>query len=53
MAGPGRPGPRGMKPGVDNPMKVFKRIMGYVFRNYLPHCIVVFICIIVSAFCRE
>ena len=51
MAGPGRPGPRGMKPGVDNPMKVFKRIMGYVFRNYLPHCIVVFICIIVSAFC--
>lgn len=51
MPGPGRgPGPRGMKPTVDNPMKVFGRIMKYVFKNYLPHCIIVFICIIVSAY---
>lgn len=49
MPGPG-PKPRGMKPTVDNPMKVFGRIMGYVFKNYLPHCIIVFICIIVSAY---
>ena len=49
MAGPGRPGPRGMKPGIDNPMKVFTRIMKYVFKNYLPHCIIVLVCIIVSA----
>ena len=48
MPGPGRgPGPRGMKPTVDNPMKVFGRIMKYVFKNYLPHCIIVFICIII------
>ena len=49
MAGPGRPGPRGMKPGIDNPMKVFTRIMKYVFKKYLPHCIIVLVCIIVSA----
>lgn len=49
MAGPG-PKPRGMKPTVDNPMKVFGRIMGYVFKKYLPHCIIVFLCIIVSAY---
>ena len=36
MAGPGHgPKPRGMKPPVENPMKVFKRIMKYVFKKYL------------------
>ncbi|MGN0374452.1 MAG: ABC transporter ATP-binding protein [Butyrivibrio sp.] len=42
--------PRGMKPTVDNPMKVFSKIMKYVFKKYLPHCIIVFICIVISAF---
>ena len=49
VKGPG--GPRGMgpKPKVENPGKLLKRIMDEVFRNYLPHCILVLICIVVSA----
>ena len=49
VKGPG--GPRGMgpKPKVENPGKLLKRIMDEVFRNYLPHCILVLVCIVVSA----
>ena len=46
------PGPRGMggpKPKVENPGLLLKRIMGEVFQHYLPHCILVLICIVVSA----
>ena len=45
------PGPRGMgpKPKVENPGKLLKRIMGEVFQHYLPHCILVLVCIVVSA----
>lgn len=46
MAGPGRRVPRGMKPTVQNPGKILKRLMGYVFRFYKVHMIMVFICII-------
>ncbi|MBD5157249.1 MAG: ABC transporter ATP-binding protein [Butyrivibrio sp.] len=42
------PAPRGMKPTVQNPVKVLARILKYVFKKYLIHCIVVLICIIVS-----
>ena len=49
MAGHG-PKPRGMKPMVDNPMRVFKRIMGLVFKDYLVHFILVVICIVLAAF---
>ncbi len=51
MPGPGGPRgpmPRGMKPSVKNPGKIFRRIIGFVTRNYLVHCIVVIVCIIVS-----
>ena len=48
MPGPGRPVPRGIKPTVENPGKIFKRIIGFVTKNYLPHCIIVLICIVVS-----
>ena len=48
MPGPGRPMPRGMKPTVENPGKILKRIIGFVTKNYLLHCIVVLICIVVS-----
>ncbi len=48
MAGPGRGAMGRPKPKVENPGKLFKRIMGYVFRNYKIHCIVVFVCIIIS-----
>ena len=46
------PGPRGMggpRPKVKNPGKLLKRIMAEVFQHYLPHCILVLICIVVSA----
>lgn len=51
MPGPmgGRP-PRGAKPTVANPGKVFKRIIGFVTKNYLPHCIVVLVCIALTVF---
>lgn len=42
------PAPRGMKPTVQNPGKVLARILKYVFKKYLIHCIVVLICIIIS-----
>ena len=47
--GPGPRGARGPKPKVENPGKLLRRIMDEVFRNYLPHCILVLICIVVSA----
>ena len=46
------PGPRGMggpRPKVKNPGKLLKRIMAEVFQHYLPHCILVLICIVGSA----
>ena len=51
MPGPmgGRP-PRGAKPTVANPGKVFKRILGFVAKNYLLQCIVVLVCIVLTVF---
>lgn len=49
MAGHG-PKPRGMKPSVDNPMKVFKRIMGFVMKKYAVQFVFVVVCIVVAAF---
>ena len=51
MPGPmgGRP-PRGAKPAVANPGKVFKRIIGFVAKNYLLQCIVVLVCIVLTVF---
>lgn len=46
MPGPG--GPRGPKPKIKNPGKLFARLMGFIFRKYLPACIIVVICIFVS-----
>ena len=46
------PGPRGMggpRPKVENPGRLLKRIMAEMFQHYLPHCILVLICIVVSA----
>ena len=51
MAGPGHgPGPggrppRGMKPQVKNPGKLFKRLMAYVFRKYKWHYMIVIVLI--------
>ena len=49
MPGPGR-GPKGPRPKVKNPGKLFKRLMGYLFKNYLPHIIIVIICIFIGVF---
>ncbi len=45
MGGPGR----GMKgPKVENAGKIFKRLWGYIMKNYAVHCVIVVICIVVS-----
>ena len=33
-----------------NPLKIIKRLMGIILKNYTPHCILVLICIFGSAF---
>ncbi|MCI8638154.1 MAG: ABC transporter ATP-binding protein [Coprococcus sp.] len=52
MPGPmgmhGRRGMRGAKPKVENPGKLFARIMKYVFRSYKIHCFFVFVFICVG-----
>lgn len=47
------PGPRrdfGPKQKVENPVKVFKRIMSYVLKRYPVHCLFVLICIVVGVY---
>ena len=46
MPGPG--GPHGPKPKLKNPGKLFARLMGFIFKNYLAACIFVVICIFIS-----
>lgn len=45
---PGPRGPRGPKPKIKNPGKLFARLMGFIFKKYFPACIIVVICIFVS-----
>ena len=52
MPGPGSRNTLGRPvPKVENPGKLFCRIMGYVFRDFLVQYAVVFICIILSVAC--
>lgn len=44
------PAPRGMKSSVENPGKIFKRIMAFVMKKYLFACIMVVVCIFVNVF---
>ena len=48
------PGPRGSmgrpRPKVANPGKLIRRVLGEVFKHYAPHCLVVLVCIFLSAF---
>lgn len=39
----------GPRPKIENPGKLFTRLLKYVFKYYWLHCIIVFIGIIVSA----
>ena len=45
---PGPRGPRGPKPKIKNPGKLFALLMGFIFKKYIPACIIVVICIFVS-----
>ncbi len=47
MPGPGRR-QMGPRPKVENPGKLFVRLMGYIFKSYTPHVITVIICIFIS-----
>ena len=48
--GPGGPkGPRGPKPKIENPGKILKRLLSYVFANYMFHFAAVIICILLSS----
>ncbi len=47
MPGPGHH-MRGPKPKIENPGKLFKRLMGDVLKNYAPHVIIVVVCIFVG-----
>ena len=49
VKGPGAHGRHGMpRPKVENPGKLFSRLMGYVFKFYGIHMVLVVICIILS-----
>ncbi len=46
VKGPGRRGPMGPRPKIENPGKIFKRIMSYVLKHYTFHCVIVLLCIV-------
>lgn len=45
IKGPGGRPPRGVKPSVKNPGKLFVRLMKYVLKKYMIHYIIVILCI--------
>lgn len=45
---PGKGGPRGPKPKLKNPGKLFMRLLRYIFKNYAIHCIIVVVCIFLT-----
>lgn len=48
--GPGPRGMRGPRPKIENPGKLFRRLMAYVLKNYAPHYVIVVICIVTNVF---
>ena len=46
--GPGGKGPKGPRPKVENPGKLFMRLLAYIMKNYAVHCILVVICIFIT-----
>ena len=49
--GPGGPRGRGPRPKVENPGKIFKRIMSYTLKDYGLGWVVVVICIFATVYC--
>ena len=47
-SGPGGKGPKGPRPKVENPGKLFMRLLAYIMKNYAVHCILVVICIFIT-----
>ncbi len=49
--GPGGPrGPRGPRPKLEDPMGMLRKMLGYTFKDYAVHWIVVVICIVTTVF---
>ena len=48
VPGPGGRGPKGPRPKVENPGKLFMRLLAYIMKNYAVHCILVVICIFIT-----
>ena len=48
VQGPGGRGPKGPSPKVENPGKLFMRLLAYIMKNYAVHCILVVICIFIT-----
>ena len=46
--GPGGRGPKDPRPKVENPGKLFMRLLAYIMKNYAVHCILVVICIFIT-----
>ena len=46
--GPGGRGPKGPRPKVENPGRLFMRLLAYIMKNYTVHCILVVICIFIT-----
>lgn len=46
--GPGPRGVRGPRPKLENPGRLIKRVLGYTFKDYAVHWIVVVICIVTT-----
>ena len=47
--GPGGPrGARGPRPKIENPGRLLKRVLGYTFKDYAVHWIVVVVCIVTT-----
>ena len=49
MPGPGHHA-RGPRPKIENPGKLFKRLMGDVFKKNIPHVVLVVILLFVGVF---
>ena len=48
VQGPGGRGPKDPRPKVENPGKLFMRLLAYIMKNYAVHCILVVICIFIT-----
>ena len=46
--GPGGRGPKGPRPKVENPGRLFMRLLAYIMKNYAVHCILVVLCIFIT-----